>query len=236
MTALSPSDLQAIAITDVMDVVASAVRTISARLPAHVDRDDLTAAGHLALVRAFERAPHSEGEGAVRAFLLRRVAGAIRDELRRADAVGRHTRHILRVVAGSTASLEAQLGRAPTVLEVAALSGLTTAQVRGAHLRAESATRVSDSDAAMTLVAAGERSPLESVEWDERLAAVRALLDVLTPGERVAVSRTVFDGLTLEDVALELGVTTGRVHQLRSNGLKRLRAQPATLQLREFAA
>ena len=236
MTESSPSSLQTVAITDVMDVVVCAVRAISARLPPHVDRDDLTAAGHLALVRAFERAPHAEGEGAVRAFLLRRVAGAIRDELRQADAVGRHTRHLLRIVAESTATLEVQLGRAPTVPEVAAFSGLTTAQVRGAQLRAETATRVSDSEAAMTLVAAGERSPLESVEWDERLAAVRALLDVLTQGERIAVSRTVFDGLTLEEVATELGVTTGRVHQLRSSGLKRLRAQSATVQLREFAA
>lgn len=65
---------------------------------------------------------------------------------------------------------------------------------------------------------------------------MRALLDVLTQGERIAVSRTVFDGLTLEEVAAELGVTTGRVHQLRSSGLKRLRAQSATVELREFAA
>lgn len=40
-------------------------------------------------------------------------------------------------------------------------------------------------------------------------AAVRALLDVLTQGERIAVSRTVFYGLTLEEGAAELGVTTG---------------------------
>lgn len=45
-----------------------------------------------------------------------------------------------------------------------------------------------------------------------------------------------FDGLTLEEVAAELGVTTGRVHQLRSSGLERLRAQSATVRLREFAA
>lgn len=232
MNASPPSVSQPVAITDVMDVVAYAVRAISARLPAHVDRDDLTAAGHLALVRAFDRAPHHEGEGAVRAFLLRRVAGAVRDELRRADTVGRHTRHLLRVVAESTASLEAQLGRAPTVQEVSALAGLTPKQVQGAQLRAESASRVFDSETAIILVAAHERTPLESVEWDEQLAAVRALLDVLTPGERVAVARTVLDGLTLDDVAREMGVTCGRVHQLRVSGLKRLRALPASMQLR----
>ena len=228
---IAPPD-RPIGITDVMDVVSYAVRAIGVRLPAHVDRDDLSASGHLALVQAFERAPHAEGEGAVRAFLLRRVSGAIRDELRRSDAVGRRMRHVLRLVTEANANFEAQHGRQPTLAEVSALIGFTVSQIRGALVRQEETALVEDSDHAMSVVASSGLSPIEEVEHDERFAAVRGLLECLTNGERYVVTRNILDGIGPEEVADELGVSVSRVHKLRATAMARLRDMPAVAQLR----
>jgi len=228
----TPSLDRPVSITDVMDLVPRAVGAIAFRLPPHVDRDDLTAAGHLALVQAFDRAPLGEGEGAVRAFLLRRISGAIRDELRRADSVGRRARHILRRLAAAQPKLELSLGRPPALSELATEIGVCIKQVRNAIARAESAQRVPDGEAAMGCVASEEPTPVEMTEKSERLQAVLTLLDDLTPRERIAVVRTILEGHSVEEVAIELSVTVARVHQLRTAGLRRLRDNPKSARLR----
>ncbi len=74
-------------------------------------------------------------------------------------------------------------------------------------------------------------TPLEDASQSERQEQVRALLAVLTPGQRVAVTRTLLEDRTLDDVATELGVSVARAGQLRLAALKKLRGQPEVLRL-----
>lgn len=229
MQATLESPPSCLTVADVLDVVPTAVSIVARRLPAWVDRDDLASAGYLALMQAFPRAPRGEGEA--RAFLLRRVAGALRDELRRSDGVGRRTRHLLARVQATSRSLAQALGRDPAIAEIAAAMGEPVARIEAAFARAEDATRAPDPEAVLATVATDGPSPMIAVEASSTLQATLGLLDLLTPGERTVVARTILDGLTLDEVAVELGVTKGRASQLRVAGLKRLREHPSAARL-----
>lgn len=223
------TDTRSFELTDLLDLVPTAVAAVGRRLPAHVDRDDLSSAGYLALVQAFPRAPRVEGEA--RAFLLRRVAGALRDELRRSDGAGRCARALVRRYRQVAESLEATLGREPTLFEVAERLQEPPNRLAAALSRAEAATAVADGEAVLAGLASDATTPLEDATRLERQVQVRALLAVLTPGQRVAVARTLLEDKTLDDVAKELGVTVARAGQLRLAALKKLRSQPDAARL-----
>jgi hypothetical protein len=92
--------------------------------------------------------------------------------------------------------------------------------------RAEAATAVADGETVLASLASGTTTPLEEASLSERQEQVRALLTVLTPGQRVAVTRTLLEDRTLDEVATELGVSVARAGQLRLAALKKLRGQP----------
>ena len=218
-----------LAVTDLLDVVGTAVAAVSRRLPAHVDREDLASAGYLALVQAFPNAPSVEAEA--RAYLLRRVAGALRDELRKTDGAGRRTRKLLRAMKAASSFLENRLGRAPTVAELAAALEISAASIRSALARAEASTPVSDGESALSLVVAEDSSPADEAANSENADHVLSFLEFLSANERRVIVRTVLENLTLEVVGTEMGITKARVGQLRTAALKRLRANPALAKL-----
>ena len=71
-----------------LGVVRTAVARLGARIPPHVDRDDLVAAGHLGLVQAAQAFDPARGVPFERYAQLR-VVGAIQDELRALDTSSR---------------------------------------------------------------------------------------------------------------------------------------------------
>ncbi|WP_404424227.1 sigma-70 family RNA polymerase sigma factor [Nibricoccus sp. IMCC34717] len=208
-------------IIDLLDVVHAAVAVVSRRLPAHVDRDDLRAAGYLALVQHFERAPMSESEA--RAFLMRRVAGALRDELRRADAVGRRTRWLAKAAFQVESAIEASTGFKPDIRVVAAQLEVSVARLEAAMQATANASAVVPSEQ-LDRVADAEPDPSQVAASHDDFARVRGYLDILTERERSVVEITILEDGTLEEAAAQLGITKGRAHQLRKAALARLRS------------
>jgi RNA polymerase sigma factor (sigma-70 family) len=127
--------------------------------------------------------------------------------------------------------LEVALGREPTLPEVAERMGEPPNRLAAALARAEAATAVADGETVLASLASGATTPLEEASLSERQEQVRALLAVLTPGQRVAVTRTLLEDRTLDEVATELGVSVARAGQLRLAALKKLRGQPEVLRL-----
>ena len=80
---MGPTDVDAL-VTEHLAVVTYQVRALMQRLPAHVHRDDLMSAGHLALVRAARSYDDSTGVPFGRWAALR-IRGALVDELRSMD-------------------------------------------------------------------------------------------------------------------------------------------------------
>ncbi|HEX2099297.1 MAG TPA: sigma factor, partial [Candidatus Synoicihabitans sp.] len=164
--------------TVLLDLVDRALASLSPRLPANVDRDDLASAGKLALLHAAGRFDGPADEA--RAYYFVRVRGAMLDELRRLDPLARRRRERARAVARADSDLTSRLGRAPTVADIATSLELSRAEVSAAlaDLAAEEAGAQAPWEA---LVDADSPSPVEAAEFGDLFSGLRAALDRLPP-------------------------------------------------------
>lgn len=216
------------AVVDLLDIVDTALATVSRRVPAHVARDDLASAGKLALVTAFGQVDGSEDD--VRAYCFVRVRGAMLDELRRLDAVTRRQRREARAVARAQAHLASALGREATLDELAAATGLEIRAIAAA--RTTLAADASDREFAWDdLADADAPCPATSVELADLRAAIVGALDRLPANQALALRLYYLEDAPLDTIAARLGVSRERARQVRDAGEKRLRADFVVLSL-----
>jgi len=218
MTCVNPSP---IVLADLLDIVETALATVSRRLPAHVGRDDLASVGKLALVTLVAQATGPSSE--VRAYCYVRVRGAMLDELRRMDVLPRNRRDEANVVVRAQAALMARLGRVPTGEELAIEAGLPAAVVHSAMAALAAEAEMQDVEWT-TLPDTESPSPVEFVEQSDMQANLRAALDRLPANQALSLRRYYLEDATLDDIAAELGVSRERARQVREAGEKKLRA------------
>ena len=123
------------ALADFLDIVETALATITRRLPASVARDDLASVGKLALIAALDQRQGEPDD--VRAYCYVRVRGAMLDELRRLDPLSRRQRDRIGIIARARTELATRLGRVPTAQEIASAVQLTTTEVSSAIPRSQ---------------------------------------------------------------------------------------------------
>lgn len=225
---MHPLSQRSAAVVDLLDIVDTALATVSRRVPAHVARDDLASAGKLALVAAFGQIDGSEDD--VRAYCFVRVRGAMLDELRRLDSVTRRQRREARAVARAQAHLASALGREATLDELAAATGLEIRAIAAA--RTTLATDADDREFAWDdLADADTPCPATCVELADLRAAIVGALDRLPANQALALRLYYLEDEPLDTIAARLGVSRERARQVRDAGEKRLRADFVVLSL-----
>lgn len=217
-----------LALTDCLDIVDTAVTALGRRLPLNVSRDDLASVGKLALISALRQCDGPIDE--VRAYCFVRVRGAMLDELRRLDPVSRRLRDQIKKVVRTQAQLSGRLGRAATRAEIAVAAHLSLTEVTAVQTALAQETEfvdfqwesVPDTDAP---------SPAETIETEDLRFNLRGALERLNPNQACVLYRYYFDEATLDQIAVELGVSKERVRQIREAGEKKLRADFLVLAL-----
>ena len=231
--ALSSSSPDSLA--DTLCVVDAVIGTLDRRLPVHVSRDDLASAGKLALIEALLRFDGPPEQ--VLAYCYVRVRGAVLDELRRLDPLSRYSRSQVTLIRRATAALERQFGRAPTIEEVAAFTGLSSDTVVQLEQLASAAQAISvdatdaDGESLHAIPDLDAACPALSAESDDEHASIRAALDRLAPKQAHILRRYYLDDATLEDIASELGISKERVRQIREAAEGKLREDFVVLAL-----
>src|SRR5699024_2992612 len=189
-----------------------------------VQRDELAAAGSLALVQAARGFNPELGVPFAR-YAATRIRGAILDELRGMDWATRGTRQRARRLSELTERLTANLGRAPRPEELADAMGVGVQDVRS--IRDDAQRRLVSLDAdtttgAATLSAKG-LGPEDRVVVEERLRYLTAGVQELPEKLRVVVEGIFIQERPVAEIAEELGVTQSRISQLRTQALGMLR-------------
>jgi RNA polymerase sigma factor FliA len=182
----------------------------SVRVRPPVTREDMISAGRVGLLQAIASFRIDRGF-APSTFLSRRIRGAMLDELRALDELGRPCRRGL----NRCKQLRDELGRDPTPEELGEATGRGAAVGRDILVLAHS-RRLFQVD---WLAALGRERDTVDVE-DVR----RYLLRGLSARERACVSEYFFNGRTMRQVGAELGIAESRVSQLITGALARLRA------------
>ena len=116
------------AIEQHLPLVRHIVFQVAVHFPRHVDREELARAGALGLVEAARRYDGSRGVPFPR-FAAQRIRGAILDAVRSADWAPRSVRTMARTLEQTSQQLATDLGRSPTLLEIAGAMATTTEQL-----------------------------------------------------------------------------------------------------------
>lgn len=224
-TPASHPDEQERLVREHMPLVGHVVREVLARVPGHVSRDDLTAAGMLALVQVIRTYDPARGVPLGR-YAVQRIRGAVLDELRGLDWASRSVRRRQRELDGVRAELAAALRRTPTVEEVATAAGLSAAEM-AAHdadvSRASVLSLQGFGPAVDDLLPARQPDPAEELVVRERLACLHDAIDLLPERLRIVVRGYFLAERPMAEIAVELGVTESRISQMRAEALVLMR-------------
>ena len=203
------------------------VQQTLARVGHRCEADELRSAASLGLVEAVRRYDASRGIP-FGAFARHRITGAILDELRAKDPLGRPTRQRARGVERARQRLVRTLKREPSEEELARASGedLETFRRRGARERAQATVLLEDLPAASweELSDSHEPNALDQLCDAERRHELAGALAALPGRLQRILSLYYEDERSLRDIGQLFGVCESRICQLIKGAQKQLRA------------
>jgi len=211
---------------------------LAARLPDHINKDDLVSAGVLGLIDAVDKFDPG------RAILFKtyaefRIKGAMLDELRSMDWVPRSIRKKTNQLEKLWQRLEGELGRPPSDEEAAAALNLSVPEYLK-HLDEIRTINILDLDAFRAVDKSGTRETrdiydiladenaldaLTALTRDEMRDVLAKAIEELAEKERLVVTLYYHEELTMKEIGQVMGYTESRISQLHTKSLLRLRAK-----------
>jgi RNA polymerase sigma factor FliA len=200
-----------------------------AKMPPHVDVNDLIQAGMIGLLNAAEN--YSAAKGAnFETYAGIRIRGAMLDEARRANFTPRSTFRNAKQVASAMREIENRTGRDARAVEVAETLGVSMDEYHrmlesAASSRVLSLDQLNEDCERDELAGPAEAGPCEMLEDEQfRTDLVRAI-DGLPERERLVLSLYYTEELNLREIGEVLEVTESRACQIHSQAVLRLRAR-----------
>lgn len=205
---------------------------IFVNLPSNVELNDLINDGILGLIDAIEKYDDARGVK-FETYAITRINGSIIDALRSLDWVPRAVRQRARELDRAHQELEGELGRAPTEEEMAAKLHLSVAELgrQMVRVRATSVLSLEESlpnekgyDVALGDSLRDEAQDVGGeVEQREIRNALVVAVERLAEQERTVIGLYYFEGKTLREISLALGVSESRISQIHAQAVIHLR-------------
>jgi RNA polymerase sigma factor for flagellar operon FliA len=219
-------------VTEHAPLVKAIAQSLLKKLPASVELDDLVQDGFVGLLGAILQTTKARVGAHYLNYISQRVRGAMLDGLRDIDPATRSVRRAMRSVEAAINQLSHQLGRSPNEEEVALSLAMPLREYQRLLQDAHGYTLFSIEDFD------DRDSPADFLEWCmntksdplsalERRVLQRKLLiaisDLSVREDEVMTLRYVED-LTMSSIGERLGLTEGRISQIHSQAIAKLRA------------
>lgn len=222
-------------ITDNLYLVDILVGRMVTQVPSFMNQDDMKSAGMLGLIDAANKYDPSKNT-LFKTFAEYRIRGAILDEMRKLDWFSRSLRDKQTKIGKTITELEARLGRNPEEHEIAAAMRLSLEQYQRvlsevSHLGCVSLNETLDNaqeGRTFLETLAEERkgaSPVDNLENAELTGVIADLLQELSEKERLVIALYYYEELTQKEIAEVLAVSEGRISQLHSQALIKLKTK-----------
>lgn len=213
-----------------MDLVRRIAYHLKARLPAHVQVEDLVQAGVVGLLEAIQNFDDRHG-ASFATYAGIRIRGAMLDEIRRQDWAPRSAYRDTRRIGEAIHAVEARTGGEAQPRDVARELGVGVDEYQR-MLQKVSESRVLSledvlGDAAEHADLAGEDpdGPGAACMNDAFARALARAIGELPERERLMLALYYDEELNLKEIGAVLGVSESRVCQLHGQALARLRAR-----------
>ncbi len=222
-------------ITDHLSLVDIICGRMVTQVPSFMNRDDIKSAGMLGLIDAANKF-QPEKNILFKTFAEYRIRGAILDEMRKLDWFSRSLREKQTSINRTMMVLERELGRCPDEQEMATKMDLSLAEYQKllgqvSHLGCVSPNETLDhSDTGRSFQDAlidthKGSSPVSILEQHELTHVLAKILEQLSEKERLVISLYYYEELTQKEIAEILGVSEGRISQLHSQALIKLKSK-----------
>jgi RNA polymerase sigma factor for flagellar operon FliA len=206
-------------------IKAQALR-LKAKLPNHIDLDELISAGSLGLMEALYKYDGSS-QNHFETYADTRIKGAMLDELRKMDWLSRGMRHKIKKLESVIQTFEQKNGGVPSHKELASLTGLSSSEV-------DQCMEALENQFCLNIDALEEKTrfdilndpfaqPFEQTAENEIIDKLALLIEQLPEREILVLSLYYAEELNMREAAKVLGVTEGRISQLHSQAIKKLR-------------
>jgi RNA polymerase sigma factor for flagellar operon FliA len=195
---------------------------IRSGLPDSVDQGDLVSEGVIGLMDAIEKFQPERGLQ-FQTYAVPRIRGAIMDGLRAVDWVPRSVRDKVRDIERAQVDLENRLGRSASDNEIAAELHMPVGELRQTYAKVSftSLATVEELGVADDLVP----TATDTIEERETKAMLMECVQNLPERDRVIIALYYYEGLTLAEIGMALGVSESRVSQLHTRATLTLRAK-----------
>lgn len=222
-------------ITDHLNLVDIIAGRMVTQVPAFMNRDDMRSAGMMGLIDAANKF-EPEKKIKFKTFAEYRIRGAILDEMRKLDWFSRSLREKQSSINRCMMELERKLGRFPDEQEMANELKLSLGEYQNmlgqvSHLGCVSLNETLDnSDSGNSFQDAlidqkTSASPVNVLEQQELTHIIAEVLEQLSEKEKLVISLYYYEELTQKEIAEIIQVSEGRVSQLHSQALIKLKTK-----------
>jgi RNA polymerase sigma factor for flagellar operon FliA len=199
---------------------------LKAKLPSHIELDELISAGSLGLMEAlYKYDPDSQNR--FETYADTRIKGAMLDELRKMDWLSRGLRQKIKKLESVIQDFEQKNGAVPSHKELASLTGFSTDVV-------DQCMEALENQFCLNIDALEEKThfdilsdpfaqPFDQTAANEIIDKLALLIEQLPKREVLVLSLYYAEELNMREAADVLGVTEGRISQLHSQAIKKLR-------------
>jgi RNA polymerase sigma factor for flagellar operon FliA len=198
-------------------------------LPDSVDIDELYSAASLGLIECLDKYDTSRN-ASFHTYVEHRVKGAILDALRGMDFLSRNARSKIKAVEVAATELARELGRTPSVEELAAHTGIEEDELYRIYDLQGSDRLISldesTDDEGVGLIEFIQSSRLSPEEEAMKASLAEILaeeIDRLKEKERLVVSLYYYEELTMKEIADVLELTESRVSQLHTAAVQKMK-------------
>lgn len=210
---------------------------LAARLPASVELDDLMQAGMMGLLDALRRYQRT-ADAQFETYAVTRIRGAMLDELRSQDWLPRSVRGKSKSIEQAILVLGHRLMRPATETEIAEQLNLSLPEYQALLEEARGVQVIHYEDLARHYSESGDplentwasseqggsTNPLDQLMSRNLRDALVAAIEDLPEREQLLLSLFFEQDLNQKEIGVVMGVTEGRVSQLRTQAVARIRA------------
>ncbi|MDR3164123.1 MAG: FliA/WhiG family RNA polymerase sigma factor [Synergistaceae bacterium] len=209
---------------------------MSVKFQVGIDFEDILSFGILGLLDAVDRFEPERGY-VFQTFAVPRIRGAILDELRRYDWISRSGREKLQKFDRTLEEIAKTKGRtddkslmAAMGMDEQAYKDLLEIASRSYVVSLDDVLALDDGDMQREDVTDDiQPNALDIIEQNEERSMVVEALKKIPERERTLLSLYYYEGLTLKEIGLVLGVTESRVSQIHGRALSLLKAEIKSL-------